>query len=1792
MEHSPELTGGEGFTFEGEVSAYYLTALLAEASAPGIDDRNVVGVSVQQRAFGEPLDDVIVDFNSDSNSPARLSLQVKRSLIISSAELNKDFQEVIRDSWLTLNKQDFRLNIDRYGVAVGTVAIFKERAIKTLCDWARESPTTAHFQERFRTNGNVNRNIKAVKKDVETLLDAAKGTACSIKEVHRFLSHFVLIRFDFLREGAVHPSEAINRIQECISPDDSTNATVVWSRVTQLARSSAGKAGQFDRTRLVYTISPLVRLRGGRTLRPDLDMLTQLANNYSNLIPDDIGGLKLKRTELLESLDTMLTETRAVQVRGLPGSGKSVLMKHAVQGALQNGPVLFLKAEQLEGTSWTSYAKAQGLSNVPLEELLVEIGATGTSVLFIDAIDRVDIRFQPIVVDVIHTIIKSPLLNEWRVVVSLRDTGIEMLRNWLGDLLDSLSVNTLHVGQLNDDDADRLADDRPHLRPLLFGTTQVREIVRRPFFLKVLTQSYMVDTGTSTFVPQSELDLIENWWQRGGFNETGQTALERQRALLDLATVHARQLSKPISFRDLKSVDHIESLKSDGILQNYRDGVSVRFAHDIFFEWAFFHVLLERGTDWPDAVKSCGEPPAVARTVELASQWEYVTGENWSMLLAQAEGCDLRSQWLRAWLIGPLGNSKFEIDSNKFATVAFANNFRLFRKTLVWFQAEKTAPNKKILTADLPPEKRQRFADFLGIPSGFAAWRRLIAFILWRRDDIPQRLFPEIVEIFEVWQNAFADFSNPASKALLSQCASWVASIDAINHKDKNDTNSAYWREVPRLNDLRKSLVQLLLRSSASEPSLSLKILQRTAKNERIRYDTYHDIIAYSPILAQTLPGNVVELSLRFLQELLPDQQVARDEQRFHDSLQRRQEVQSEPETEHTLVEKVAHAGGVGLPWIGHFSYYDWEKLSIHDDLQSFWPPSPLREPFNSLFQSSPDDALKLLCDLCNHAMTAWRQLHRYSRDRPGTPISLELTFPWGTQTFWGTEREYLWFRSMWAPKAIACAFMALEEWCFKELERKRPVDELIQQIVDGNTCIAILGVASMIALHTETLSETTLPLVTSQRLLAADQNRMTQEASAAANLMGFKGNSDQSHIDVIRRANARIVRKKQLVWMVSRFMFTESPLRDQARELILNFKNELPFQYEEQRNNAEERKRLTKQAIEYAELADLANYKAYRIAEDSDELAIVHISPSAADPESLAEADKAKEYLKHADLWTWAAKSFEGHTLDVAHALGNAIQSCKESDSIDLFEYQETENTHLEMRRRSVAAVASVVLNFREGCTEEELEWARGILRRAIRLQERVHTMWSASSAALWHHGIYVARGLAADIREGTAKHYTANDLLEMIAHPVEVVSMTALKESCLMWQEDSKLTWASLLLANSLCYHPLMRQEPFLATPRPPKKVRAPLRTALKFYKRGKGWLPLPLPPQAWEKVEHKKSRHAFRRDEMYDASDLVNSDEVWKEPDLFWDSKRASSVLQQIPVSEVLNSSAKCALLDFLDGVLDWTIEKNSPSWLKPGSRGQPMAQIYQLTDVLGSTLGCVGGLLPLGYFQDRFLNRILSLEGDNCWALLAPLTHRYVCAYIYDAHTVSEEAVELLNICLDRLLVDSSFKRGANSAERFSSIQQSELVRTLMFVSVEHVESATRYVNGDWSEINQILPLIDRFIRARGLSTLVMDPFLTLCERAKAHYPVESFADQILSIIGSQPDELSYWHGTFIPARIAELVQHFANRDAPLKLDLAQRFLRILDLLVDMGDRRSAALQLDEAFREIQVPFDPS
>ncbi|MEQ1492646.1 MAG: hypothetical protein ABL932_19050, partial [Terricaulis sp.] len=543
---SPELAGGAGFTFEDAISAFFLSALLGEGYAPGVENRTVCRVALQQRNFGEPLDDVIVDFRNMTGELACLSLQVKRALTISAAKTNSDFREIIRDSWATYQKANFRKGIDRYGAAVGEIAKDKARALISLCELARESITANHFEARFAKGGNASAALKAVKDDVVALLAYAKGSACSEVEAHDFLSHFVLVEFDFLHTGASDPPEVMTQLRNYLTADQAGQAPLLWATLRQMARESAGKSGEFDRPRLIRELSRIVCLRAAPSLRSDMEKLTALTRYWVADIQNDVGGTNLDRITLSTKLKKSLEGSRFIQIRGLPGSGKSVLLRQRVEADLERGPVIFLKSERLEGKGWASFATTNGLSSAPLTSLLVEIGAIGSDTLYIDGIDRIEKDHQPIILDVLRAILGSPLLSTWKIVVSLRDSGIEPLRNWLGDLLNMLCIATVEVDVLNDEEAEVLANAKPQLRSLLFGPTQVREIVRRLFFAKILNQSFGKGNDGLPFEPQSEVDLIGNWWARGGYNEVGRNAIERQRAIIEVGAIRARQLSQPV----------------------------------------------------------------------------------------------------------------------------------------------------------------------------------------------------------------------------------------------------------------------------------------------------------------------------------------------------------------------------------------------------------------------------------------------------------------------------------------------------------------------------------------------------------------------------------------------------------------------------------------------------------------------------------------------------------------------------------------------------------------------------------------------------------------------------------------------------------------------------------------------------------------------------------------------------------------------------------------------------------------------------------------------------------------------------------------------------------------------------------------------------------------------------------------------------------------------------------------------------------------------------------------------
>lgn len=144
----------------------------------------------------------------------------------------------------------------------------------------------------------------------------------------------------------------------------------------------------------------------------------------------------------------------------------------------------------------------------------------------------------------------------------------------------------------------------------------------------------------------------------------------------------------------------------------------------------------------------------------------------------------------------------------------------------------------------------------------------------------------------------------------------------------------------------------------------------------------------------------------------------------------------------------------------------------------------------------------------------------------------------------------------------------------------------------------------------------------------------------------------------------------------------------------------------------------------------------------------------------------------------------------------------------------------------------------------------------------------------------------------------------------------------------------------------------------------------------------------------------------------------------------------------------------------------------------------------------------------------------------------------------------------------------------------------MIRALFFVDIKKSQNASRFTNGDWSDVALILALTDPLLAHHGRIPLVASSFVTRCERNFDTYPIEHFVTHLGHVLGRTDGMPPGWRGTTLPARLAGLIQRFSERTQPIPVSVAQVLLSGLDTLVDLGDRRAAAVQISEVFKDVR------
>jgi len=271
MAQSSELTGGAGFVYEGYVAAYFLAALLTGEIRPPLNT-GIKSVALQQSAYGAPLDDIIVTF--DDAFEAKLHIQVKRSLTISAAESNKDFREIVKNSWLTYKNPKNHHGHDHYGAATDTISSASLRNVKTVCLAARHSHSEAVFFSRKNDSGTSSIEFEGFIDDIRKILSSAQLDFTDF-ELHNFLKNFVIFNFDVMTPESISNSETINRLSQILIA--SSRAHDLWEYLKNISREGAGVSATYDHESLKQILYPLFKFKN-KNSQVDSTVATNHAN--------------------------------------------------------------------------------------------------------------------------------------------------------------------------------------------------------------------------------------------------------------------------------------------------------------------------------------------------------------------------------------------------------------------------------------------------------------------------------------------------------------------------------------------------------------------------------------------------------------------------------------------------------------------------------------------------------------------------------------------------------------------------------------------------------------------------------------------------------------------------------------------------------------------------------------------------------------------------------------------------------------------------------------------------------------------------------------------------------------------------------------------------------------------------------------------------------------------------------------------------------------------------------------------------------------------------------------------------------------------------------------------------------------------------------------------------------------------------------------------------------------------------------------------------------------------------
>ena len=904
---SPLVTAGAGTDFETEVGAIFLASLLLGGPARGAAGGTTARVLFQRKAFGAPLDDLLVEAEG-SGGRARLDLQIKQSFSFTRGD--REFALVVNTCWDTFSQPGF-LHVpgNRFGVALGNASQRIKGHVARVPVWAQTSSSAAEFFDRIGTKGLSSQEMRDAVEQVGDQLRQHAGAAATDEALWQFFRRLVIVDFDVEQEASRDRTFAVEMLRSLIPGGSVEQASALFDRLRAAARTAKTAGGEYDGARLQERLmTESIALLARPSFRNDLERLREHTKLALSSVQSTIGGLVLDRSAIVADVLERMNHGQTLFLVGAPGVGKSAVLRAVGETRRPEGPVIALSGERLAGdlVGWDGFAAMLRLER-GLEELVLALSGTARPCLLIDGIERIEgPGARRAINDLLAAIGELPRGPEreprWSLAITTREETLAVVREWLE--LPAGSGEVIHVPDLSDEEVSVLADRRPHLRWVL-AAPHVGPVVRNAYFLKILEQA-RAEAPALPAERVTEAFVHSLWWERvvgRGMDRA------RQQAMLRLAEQSLAQRTRRLRVGGIDA-QVLNGLEADGILRRDPGTDTYWFGHDNLEEWTVARVLGQYDTDVIGFLRSSGEPFWAASALQLLACARLEGGdggEQWRDLLRQAEADrDSNARWIDAVLTAPLRSARLAELMPRIGDVLLEEDGRRLHVFLRAFHAR-----------------------VIGIPRG-AVWMGILHWLAPRLLDLPARVRNEASELMAIWQRSTRP-GHPFRREIAEAALAWygVLAVSPGEHVYPRGRQDYF----ARLRDIVSAAAETV----PDRISGFLADLRRTSHDSDLK-----EWIARSPqpSLARETPSAYADFVLDIL---VPDWRG-----------ERRQRPRLGP-----------------VPFSFREEDPEWESLQRNHPFSFLSPPSHLRWPFLAILEASEADGLRLTHTLVNRATDA-----------------------------------------------------------------------------------------------------------------------------------------------------------------------------------------------------------------------------------------------------------------------------------------------------------------------------------------------------------------------------------------------------------------------------------------------------------------------------------------------------------------------------------------------------------------------------------------------------------------------------------------------------------------------------------------------------------------------------------------------------------------------------------------------------------------------------------------------------